>query len=384
MGLIFDKIISFFSVIFMTIQATLPIPVLSFNFKIDVEASVFESGDNMYTVIWSTTRPGSGYVTYTYEGKEYTAYDQVGGNVLTLDTIHAVRVPKEHIDNNTYTYHSQFVKTKLAYDAIKGKTIDSEPIKFKGYSGQKAVNALVLSDIHGEPKPAQKAASYFDAEPDLLILDGDIVSEMVHQSDFLKILDYAHMFSNGEIPVAYVRGNHEPRGEYAPEMLKYFRTTTGGLYYTFNYGPVWSVVLDGGEDKEDGHVEYSGLVDFRSYIADETKWLEGVKADENSEYKLCLVHKPNMDDMDGSKWLGMLADIGIDASVSGHFHRLELHFFDGRTPYRRLITGGKDDESGRFIATMLTFENGEIKAVSYNDSGELKADEYLSLVRAAA
>lgn len=380
---IINKIISFLSVALLTVQSVLPIPTFSLNFKFDVEAAVFESGDGMYTVMWSTTRPGTGYVTYTFEGQDYTVYDEIGGNVLTLDTIHAVRVPKAHIDNNEFVYHSQYIRAKLAYSAIKGKTIDSKPVKFKGYNGQKAVSALVLSDIHGDPAPVRKAISNFDDEPDLLILCGDIMSEMVYKTDFLSIIEYAHEFSEGVIPVAYARGNHEPRGEFAPEMIKYFRTTTGGLYYTYNYGPVWSVVLDGGEDKEDSHEEYSGLVDFRSYVAAETKWLEGVKADD-SQYKIAIVHKPNMDDLDGGKWFGMLSDIGIDASISGHFHRLELHFYDGSYPFRRLITGGKDDKNGGFIATMLTFENGGIKAVSYNDSGKLMADEYLTLNKAAA
>lgn len=378
---IFNRIVSFFSVVFLTIQTVLP--VFSINFKFDVDASVFESGDGMYTVIWSTTRPGTGFVTYTYEGEDYTVYDQVGGNILTLDTIHAVRVPKKHIDNNEYTYHSQFVRTKLAYDAIKGKTIDSKPVKFKGYNGESAVNALILSDIHGEPKPAEKAASYFDCEPSLLILNGDIVSEMVNKTDFLKILDYAHLFSKGEIPVAYSRGNHEPRGEFAPEMIKYFRTTTGGLYYTFNYGPVWSVVLDGGEDKEDSHVEYSGLVDFKTYIAEETKWLRNVKPDD-SQYQLCVVHKPMMDDQNGCQWLGILSDMGLDVAVSGHLHRFDLHFYDGSYGYQRMVTGGKDDKSGTYIATMLTFANGEIRAVAYNDNGSLIADEYFGLSKIAA
>ncbi len=374
----FNTVFSFIMSAIITVQAALSLPVLSINFKVNTEPAVFESGDGMYTVIWSTTRPGSGYLTYTYDGKDYTVYDEIGGNVLTLDTIHAVRVPKQHIDNNEFVYHSQYIGAKLAYSAVKGKTIDSEPVKFKGYNGEKEINALVLSDIHANPYPAEKAAANFEAEPSLIILCGDIVGEMVSKSDFLNILTYAHNFSKGEIPVVYARGNHEPRGEFAPEMLKYFRTTSGGLYYTFNYGPLWSVVLDGGEDKEDNHPEYSGLVDFRSYIAQETKWLANITPDEDSAYKLCIVHQPAMDSIDGSHWLEMLGEMGIDASVSGHLHRFDLHFYDGSVPFRRMVTGGKNGNNG-FIATMLTFTDGKIRAAAYNDNGELIADEYFSL-----
>lgn len=376
---LFNQIFSAIMTAIIAIQSALSLPVLSLNFKFNVDASVFESGDDMYTVIWSTTRPGSGYITYTFDGKDYTVTDQVGGNIRSLDTIHAVRVPKAHLDNNEYTYHSQYVGSKLGYSAVKGKVIDSEPVEFKGYHGESEINILELSDIHGNPGPAEKAAAGFEAEPSLVVLNGDIVSQVVTKTDFLNILEYSNMFSKGEIPVAYVRGNHEPRGEYASEMLQYFRTSTGGLYYTFNYGPMWSVVLDGGEDKEDSNPEYSGLVDFRQYIADETKWLAGLEPSD-AQYKLCLVHKPELDDLDGNKWLGMLSELNISAVLSGHWHQLNLHYQDGSAPYQRMITGGKNGSNG-FIATMVTLADNEIRVVSYNEKAELVNSETFPLAQ---
>ena len=67
---IFRTIISYITAFIISLQATAALPVLSTNFRFEAEASVFETGDDMYTIIWSTTRPGSGFVTYTYDGKE--------------------------------------------------------------------------------------------------------------------------------------------------------------------------------------------------------------------------------------------------------------------------------------------------------------------------
>lgn len=375
--MLIKNIISWIMTAVVFLQASLGLPVLSLNFKFDVEASVFESGDGMYTVIWSTTRPSSGYVTYSYDGKDYTVTDQVGGNIRSLDTIHSVRVPKAHLDNNEYQYHSQYVGAKLDYSAVKGKTISSDPVKFKGYNGETEINMLALSDIHANPAPAEKAISNFDKPVSFLLLDGDIVSGIVKKQDFLNILDYAHLFSKGEIPVAYVRGNHEPRGEFAPEILSYFKTTTGGLYYTFNYGPVWSVALDAGEDKDDSHPEYSGLVDFTQYIADETKWLETVEPGQ-AQYKLCLVHQPDIENRYGNNWADELARLGIDALIAGHYHTLNLHFKEDSVPFYRIIEGGKNGDSG-FIATMFTFADGQMSVVSYNEKNELCADETFTI-----
>ncbi|MCR5782409.1 MAG: hypothetical protein K6G90_06680, partial [Clostridia bacterium] len=47
---------------FLVIQSIFALPVNSAVFNIDNKASVFESGDGMYTVIWSTTLPGTGQV----------------------------------------------------------------------------------------------------------------------------------------------------------------------------------------------------------------------------------------------------------------------------------------------------------------------------------
>lgn len=372
----FFRMIANLTVIVLTlIETTIGTPITGSNFKIDVPASVFETGDNMYTVIWTTNKRGTGSITYTYEDKEYTVYDQAGGNIKCMDTIHSVRVPKEHLDNNEYTYSSQYVPFKGGYSAVKGKTVTSGPIEFKGYNGQDSVNALVLSDIHENVKPAVKAASYFTVTPDIVILNGDIVSTIEKKEKFTYILEYANIFSGGSIPVVYVRGNHEPRGEYASEMMQYFKTETGNLYFTFNYGPVWALVLDGGEDKADDHKEYSGLVDFSTYIAEETKWLENLDPDNgNASWRMAITHKPRFENEYGNDWTEALENVGTDICISGHNHTLNLNYMEGSTDFVRLVTGGKNDSDGTYIATMMTFSPDNVGILSVDNKGETRGE----------
>ena len=87
----------------LVIESVLCLPFTTLAFHFDAKASVFESGDNMYTVIWSTSLPGTGYVTYNYDGVEYTVTDTENAAIRTTDTIHSVRIPKSHLDNNTNT-----------------------------------------------------------------------------------------------------------------------------------------------------------------------------------------------------------------------------------------------------------------------------------------
>lgn len=370
--------VSVFKLIFSSILSLLTIfdsivgfPATSTFLKINRAPVVYESGDDMYTVMWTTNVKSTGTVSYTYDGEEYVCTDNVGGNIRISDTIHSVRVPKEHLDNNTYTVSSQFVAYKGGYTAIKGKTVSYGPIQFRGYDGQDEIRALVLSDIHGDMTYVRPAVASFEEKPDFIILNGDIANQMVTKEEFLDILDFTAELSKGEIPVVYARGNHEPRGEYASEFMKYFKTETGNLWYTFNYGPVWSVVLDCGEDKADDHKEYSGLVDFSTYIAEETKWLYELEPDtsESTIYRLCITHSTVIDNEYGNNWVPALEALGVDAAIFGHLHRLDLNFKPGSAPFNKYVTGGKT--SNGFIATMITFSDGTMSFVSKDQDGNV-------------
>ena len=358
---------------FLVIQSVFALPGSSAVFGIDGKASVFESGDGMYTVIWSTTLPGTGQVSYNYGGVEYVVKDLKNSAVRTTDTIHSVRVPKEHLDNNTYTYSSQHIGTRRAYVAVKGRTVTSAPVSFRGYSGQDPINALVLSDIHENPYTASKAVSNFTAEPDLLILNGDLVSYMTSAVKFKQILRYAHMFSGGSIPVIYTRGNHENRGTYGPEAVEIFRTSTRGQYFTCSYGPVGFLCLDTGEDKDDSDWTYSGLVDSASYIAEETEWMKTLEPDRDARYRIAVGHMPNIDNRYGCNWVDTLAGLDTDLFVAAHKHRVNFEYRKQVSPFPVMIDGGKTRDDG-FVATMLTFTGGTISAVCYDDNGALAGE----------
>ena len=361
----------------IVIQSALCLPFNTLLFRIDNSASVFESGDDMYTVMWSTSLPGTGYVTYTYEGEEHTVKDLHNASLRTQESIHSVRIPKEHLDNNTYTCHSQYVGTRRAYVAIKGRTVSTKPVKFRGYSGQDKINVLVLSDIHENPGNAAKAVGCFENEPDLLVMNGDEVSFMTAAYKFKQVLSYAHRFSGGSIPVVYTNGNHENRGEFAGDYIDLFKTTTGGLYYTCRYGPIEFLCLDSGEDKKDSDWTYSGLVDYTSYIADETEWLQTVELDEDAQYKVCVVHIPNVKNRYGNNWVDILSDMGIGFLIGGHKHRINFEYNQNGAPFYQMLDGGKSRDNG-YVATMLTFADGQINAVCYDNEKNLRGEHTYS------
>ena len=364
----------------LVIQSAFALPFNSLIFYIDNEASVFESGDDMYTVIWSTSLPGTGYVTYTYEGEEYVVKDLQNSAVRTTDMIHSVRIPKEHLDHNTYTYSSQQIGTRRAYVAVKGRTVTSDPVEFRGYAGQEEIRALVLSDIHEDPYTAQDAVDNFDVAPDFLVLNGDLVSYMTSVLKFKQILSYAHRFSGGTIPVIYTRGNHENRGTYGPEAVDIFKTSTRGQYFTCRYGPVYSLCLDTGEDKDDSDWTYSGLVDSTTYVAGETEWIKTLSPDEEAQYRMCFAHMPNLDNRYGFNWIPLLTDLKIDMFVGAHKHRVNFEYRKQAAPFYQMLDGGKTRDDG-FVATMLTFADGTVNAVCYDDQNTLVGEHTYEIKR---
>lgn len=343
--------------------------------KIKVQPAVFDMGNENYCVVFKTSLKGSGYIKYTVDGKEKTVWDTTSGTISTHDTVHKIIVPKDELRNNTYVVGSQFVLYKLGYNALKGRSVESSPVNFRGEEKEDDIKILALTDIHEMEDSVEKSLTYFTEEYDMLVMLGDIVSDFGSKARFTDhVLKDAAAFSKGEIPVVYTRGNHETRGEYASQLLQYFPTETGELYYTFEFGPLSAIVLDAGEDKEDEHKEYSGLVDFASYREKEFNWINSLDAkDFDGKYKIVFCHFPRIDEHFGMNWMTPLKEMGFQLIVGGHHHtstifETEIPAFDACGKYK-----------GGWAASSLTLKDGKIRMLTINTEGETVLDETLTI-----
>ena len=112
---------------------------------------------------------------------------------------------------------------------------------------------------------------------DFVLFNGDMVTTFASgQQIFDGFLTTAVKSFASEIPFFYARGNHETRGLFFAHYRDYFPSPTGQTYYSFQAGPVFFIVLDGGEDKPDSDIEYNGLGGFDTYRAQEAEWLKAV------------------------------------------------------------------------------------------------------------
>ncbi len=334
---------------------------------IRVAPAVFEYGEDSYCVMWETEKKGAGCVKYTVDGKEKTVWDEELGVIRTHETVHRVYVPKAELRDNDYRVGSQYVFFKYAYAALKGKTVESDVYHFRGEEKQDGIRILCASDIHEHNAEALKAAKNSGTEPDLVVILGDVASNMEVKERFTNaLLGNAAALSGGTVPVVYVRGNHEPRGEFAAQLPGYLPTAGKEMYFTFDFGGLSAVVLDSGEDKEDDHPEYSGLVDFSGYLAKEYEWVRSLRAEQfGGKYKLVFSHIPGIQDLRGVNWANTFKELGFDLIVGGHLHNCKSW---NKHAIPIVSEGGIQDDDYWICSIILA--NGAIDLNVTNTAGE--------------
>ena len=211
---------------------------------------------------------------------------------------------------------------------------------------------LVLNDIHDRPASFQHLLQLNGSDPyQYVFLNGDMFD---YQTNEKQIIDHlltpcTESFATQK-PMLFVRGNHETRGKYARQLKDYFAAPQGA-YFSFQSGPVFTIALDTGEDKEDTHPVYAGIVDFDQFRMQQAAWLEQQlqsKAYKKAKYKVVMMHIPPFytEDAHGTlhcrKLFSPLFDkYKIDLLICGHTHTHGVHPpVAGKHHYPIIIGGG--------------------------------------------
>ncbi len=347
----------------IAMQVTTPTQSVSSTKYFTALPGVYEMGDG-YAVIWATNFKGNGYIKYKYQGVEYTVYDMKNGTIRTHDTIHVVKVPHEHLLGNTYTVYSTEVTSHQYAITNYGTTISAGPTRLKAYDGGvDDFDVLVLTDTHGKLDWSKKVAQVFAEDPDLVVFSGDIVDSLESKSTIAKMFNIMGSVTGGRYPIVYCRGNHETRGIYSTALLEYFPTETGEFYYDFRYGPLWGVVMDTGEDKNDDHEYYGKLANYKEYNEKQEAWLRSLRRDETATFRLGIYHIPRIHDLNnGLQFTDAIGHLGLQVGISGHFHTCEI--YDKVTNKAQsiihddIVCGGYAKD----VAVMMTLDHSDQKA----------------------
>jgi hypothetical protein len=346
--------------------------------KVDFRANpaVYEVGDG-YNVIWVTTFRGTGYIKYTYEGKEYTVYDERDGIICTYEDVHSVKVPREHLSNNTYTVYSQVVTANNASGVTFGATISSGEIPFKGYDGSGTVNVLQMTDTHeGLNTTKAVAKAHKGKDVDLVVFTGDIVNALPKRSDMLdKFFPLMANATGGRFPIVYGHGNHETRGSYGTMLLEYFKTETGQFYFDFEYGPLYGVVIDTAEEAGDFYEGYGGLANCKEYVTAQSEWLKSLPPRKDLAFRLAIYHIPRLSTLAGKtvNLSNSMGHLGFQLGICGHDHtfRFEAKGNNG-LQFEQVVLG-------QGAAGLYEFNGNKIKYVATSSSGSIKASKTFTI-----
>lgn len=305
--------------------------------------------ENEATIMWTTDKPAVSWVETAPDDnlhfyaedrpKYYSTY--LGRTVI--DTVHKVRI-KDLKKGTKYRYRifSHEVLEEGPYYVAYGRTASTDvygrkPLAFKtNDSSRPATQFMVVNDIHGDSTKFMNLMRGFDKDKiDFVVFNGDMVSYMMNEKQVMDgFVNNAVKKFASETPFYMSRGNHETRGNFSKYFLNYFPTPTDLPYYTFKQGPVFFIVMDGGEDKPDTSIEYSGTSFFDDYREQEAAWLkEVVNSDDfkNATYRVVITHVPPVKDtwhgqLHAKKlFLPILNEAGVDIMLCGHLHKYEYN-----------------------------------------------------------
>lgn len=330
-----------------------PPPVIQHEFLTQPYISTL-NGTEMY-IRWITNRQCYSWVEYgeTAEVKS-KAHKEIDGLVNHNNRVHEI-VLTGLTPGKTYYYRAAAKEIRrYDYDVpLTGETIYSKTFSFKTVANDTdEVNFLVLNDLHDTPSSFPHLLKLNgNDEFDFVFLNGDMFNYQSGEEQIIKHLVVP--CTNGfaiQKPMLYVRGNHEVRGPFALQLKDYF-SFPQGYYYHFQFGKVFAVALDTGEDKEDDSRVYTGFAAFDEFRKKQAVWLEEVMqsdACKNAAYRIVFMHIPPFysNEVHGSVhsrelFSPLFEKYNVDLVICGHTHVYGVHPpVSGKHAYPIIIGGG--------------------------------------------
>lgn len=365
------------------VSAIASLPESADEFAIAVGPYLQTNFGNEMTILWLTNKVAAGWVEF---GEDINKLDRkaYGKSAFGLkeanSKLNCVTL-KGLIPGKTYYYriYSKEIKDFQPYKLTYGATVNSETESFINTdTTKKEVSFLMLNDIHDRPKSIPLLLDLDnDKKNDFVFFNGDIFD---YQTDEQQIID--HMLTPcvdafaKKTPFIYVRGNHETRGKFAREFPQYFMNVG---HAAFTLGPVRFVIIDTGEDKEDAHPVYAGIVDFDQYRVEQAEWFKqeiNSKAFKKAPFRIVLMHIPPRfsGDAHGPTHLTALFDPllnkgKVDLVLSGHTHKYKVHLPNTEANQYPLIIGGGPSQGTRTL-TKVSINENELKVSMLDDSGK--------------
>ena len=300
---------------------------------------VFVIGDE-YEIL--TVAKKNGIFSVCVDGQVY--YEDNSGALSSQKNFAKIRVPQKALDNaKKYEVFYRETLNRKAYYSELGAP-ETQAFCFKPLIKTQDIKIYHIADVHYRFEIAKKTAEFFGDDTDLFVVNGDI-GEVETEENYLEVCKFVGDIAKGEIPVVFVRGNHDTRGKLAEKFTDYFPANGKKTYFEFTVGALHGLALDCGEDKWDNHKEYGameyygakapevygGVNIFERYRKGETAFLQGVQAKDGLTFAVSHIcpaqtaqthDSPFAIEQDTYEiWNKELARIGVKFMLTGHMHK---------------------------------------------------------------
>lgn len=337
---------------------------------------------NGISILWITSKNSSSWVEYG-ESADQLINKAFGKSELGLMPAGRLNCVKLSGLKPGVKYYYRIVSKEIMdfqpYKLTYGETISSAVESFLNTNTAKEeISFVMMNDIHDRPK---SIAQLLDLDKgnkrDFVFFNGDIFD---YQTDEQQIIDHMIQpcvdYFAKTTPFVYVRGNHETRGKFARDFAAYFDHVG---YTAFTLGPVRFVVLDTGEDKEDSHPVYAGIVDFDQYREEQAVWLQqevNSKEFKNAAFRVVLMHIPPRysGNAHGAVHCTALFEPimnrgKVDLVLSGHTHQYKVHPPAPKMNNYPIVIGGGPRDGFRTL-TKVTASKKQLTVSMLDDSGK--------------
>jgi UDP-2,3-diacylglucosamine pyrophosphatase LpxH len=342
-------------------------------------------GPDSITVRWLTNVPCFAWVEYgeAPDKLDKKAETFTDGLVQAYNTVHAIRV-QGLAPGKKYYYRicSRSIEDFQPYKITFGGEFGSEPYAFTTPDvGADRVSFLVFNDIHDRPESFPHLMQFQgEGEKDFVFLNGDMFNFQTDEDQLVAHLLQPLGSMPAQTPFFFSRGNHEMRGKFARHLSDYFNSEDPQFFFSFQYGPMYAIVLDSGEDKADNDPAYYSLADFDRYRVMQAEWLKREvrkKAFRKAKHKVVFSHIPlyHAGEWHGTQhcrevWGEILNEAGIDVLICGHTHVYGIHPAEkGKHNYPIVIGGGPKD--GKRTIMRVVADREALKLEMMDDAGKM-------------
>lgn len=297
--------------------------------------------DSSATITWVTDLPASVRVVYGINGQlNKVAYATQYG-MQTVGTVHNVRLSNL---NAGQKYDYRVISTPVfeitGYWPKTGVEKQSDMFSFKTFDPRKSsVTFASITDTHENLARIDTLMRHMkDDSLDFLVQTGDAFNDIRSETQVFE--KWLSPLIDGKlhqsIPLILARGNHDVRGPFAREFVKYVPVEEGRYYFSRDAGPVHLLVMDSGEDKPDSTQVYAQLNRFESYRNEELAWFKHHTATDvrarTAPFRIVVMHQPSWgwdwsspaSDSSRNEWTSAANAAGVDLVIAGHDHDFSL------------------------------------------------------------